>query len=352
MQRQLSSTQRPSTPENNSTQHSAEQPATSLIPSAIPTSVYQLSSLTKVRDYQSVSSLRFFSNQSSAAPVTTLTQNIVRDTLQTLIKLAKNKLTSSHTLFEDSLQRVQSKTKAGLSFYYPLIDLLKTNDKMIQVRQETGLIIMNEIVKLKAEQKTKKANYGCAKLAKLQIKQASLERETINRQAMQTLLAKLTLPNSLNKFLAEVDTLSISDKKMLVRLTNVSEQLKTRPHLEKPPFEVMFAYNIKRQDFIVGIRSAYDHTHPHPTLLGGIEPVTPVAGTLHLVLSGDRVNITKIRTDSGHYQPSADSLELVMRYITQQLNARYADQVTLHTFDGDEKTPEITIDLSRNKIRI
>ncbi len=123
----------------------------------------------------------------------------------------------------------------------------------------------------------------------------------------------------------------------------MKESLSFKKEVLKAPYEIMFAYDPSCDDFAIGIRAAYDHDHPHPTLLGGVDPVVRVAGTMDLTMQGKQLQIAKIRIDSGHFKPEAEALEVVLRYVRQEINPDYYDELVLHTMDGDSRTPEMVV---------
>jgi len=314
-------------------------------PKVTPTKTYEMSLFGKIKDL-GVSSLNLFSYQGTTNPddVLPVLSQLVRK-LEGLCEFTRNKKLNKE------INKIQENGKFDLLFAYPVMNPQVSNSAKLVHARAALIRVMKKFDLIKSGQVSLKvARENMRLIEKFTNEKNALGREISNREQMEHILQQLTMPNSFKRFLEEADKLSSEDKDSLIRLTTEKERLSLNKESVKAPYELMFAYDLARDDFTVGIRSLYEHSHPHPTLLGGLDPEVRVAGTIDLVLAEDGLKIAKIRIDSGHFQPDAESLEIIMRYIRQEMNPNYYDQLVLHTMEGDSSVPEIVV--SRQNLRM
>lgn len=312
--------------------------------------VYKLSASCQLRDL-CVSSFRLFAHKGTSKNNTTHLEQRVKASLFEMKKLADKMNDKCNVEIENILEKIQREGKFDLSLTYPIMNPQQKNLEKLMAARASHIKITESIVMLQAEMTKKKPGFGKKKMEEYKVISGLLLGEIVNRTAMHNLLLKLTMPNSFNEFLNVLDSLSVDEKRTLIRLVTKKERLSAKHKAEKAPFEIMFAYDSERRDFTVGIRSAYDYEHPHPTLIGGVDPQTIAAGTIDLALKNDAIKISKIRIDSGHFRPEAETLEVILGYIKHSLNPKFFDHLILHTFEDDAKAPEIVIDAPMASLR-
>ncbi len=317
-----------------------EKQVAAVAPRPFPRMTFDVLQEGQIRDLRGISAISLFAlrhkNKVFAAAEKTL-----KSIMQT--HLSKHNV-RVHELAKD-LTVFQQTTSMDLSYVYPIMQPANTNrHKLSSARNMLQHVISKlhnhvNVVdhRLKKQQERQRLHQ------KFNREKDHYEREIANRSSMQKILNQLTMPASFKQFMFEVNQLTAEEKQSLVRLTTVKESLSHKKEWVKTPYEVMFAYDPAQQDYTVGIRALYDHDHPHPTLLGGVDPVIRVAGTMDLTLSGETIKISKIRNDSGHFQPAAESIEEILRYIKLELNPAYYDALEVHSVDGDLQTPRMFI---------
>jgi hypothetical protein len=310
--------------------------------------IYELSPFVKLKDL-GISSfklpLKFNGNRSMIHHEISMLNNSVKQLTDTMRNQA----------ISEGLERINHKHKVELSFSYPVMNPTETNQAHLSEayasinkrKAKLQRTLTNQAAmlnKAKSEKSKLDINTTTQKLikdARLQI--SFFKNEASKREQMLALLKQLTVPTTLKTFMEEVNKLNIQDKRKFELLLTAKEQLLQHRQAIAAPYELMFAYNAARNDFMVGIRSHYDHDHPHPTIIGGEEPEVMVAGTIDLRLDGEVLKIGKIRIDSGHYKPESDSFELIIRYILQDMNPTYFDEIQIGIIEGDITTPTIAV---------
>lgn len=309
------------------------------IPPLVKTPTLKLSHFSLLKDL-GISSLHLYKNGRRVT-----NKDLCENLRKELKELVKGMKATDAVNVEDKLERrvsdlLDKHSVMGL-FHYPTmrIDsqqrklLSDIREKQTQIDAKILLLENNKLgVKLKDKQQTEK---------KFREEKRMIGRQINNRENMLGILDTLANIDSLKIFMRDINTLlNPSQKKSLVTLTKETQQL-TQGKPESKPFELMFVYDPGLSDFKFGIRTIYEHYDPHTNVTGGTEPEALVAGTIDLVIKNGLVKIAKMRIDSGHFMPGPEALEYVMRYLKQEVNPAYYDEVVLHTYDGDNETPQL-----------
>lgn len=326
--------------------HPAQAPAPLF--KRVRTRIYELSPLVKLKDL-GISTfklpLKFNGNRSTIHHEITMLNNSVKKLTDTMRNQA----------ISEGLERINHKHKVELSFSYPVMNPAKTNQIHLneayasfnkrKAKLQRTLINQSALLhKAKSEKNKLEVNTTTQKFIKTAFQEISFfKNEASKREQMLALLKQFTMTTTLKKFMEDINKLSIQDKRRLELLLTVKEQLLHHRQTIAAPYELMFAYNASYNDFMVGIRSHYDHDHPHPTVIGGEDPEVMVAGTIDLRLDGEVLKVGKIRIDSGHYKPESDSFELIIRYIHQDMNPTYFNEVLIGIIEDDITTPTIAV---------
>jgi hypothetical protein len=307
------------------------------IPKQVPRKIYSLLLSENIRDLGK-SSLSFFSYKS--------TPN--RDVIHRDVALLRKNLRQlDETEVSASLEKIERKYRTNIGFSYPVMNPVQTNSNMMNKTQLRIETVQQKFEKFKIGALCKyKKNNSASMKARIN---GEIEKqyskffsdigiyfcEIRNRQKMLTLLKQITIPNGLKSFMEEINNLSIKNKQDLLDLITKKTRLSPKNDQIKPAYELMFAYPEGSDDLIVGLRSLYDPHHPHPTLIGGVEPSVLVAGTIDLYLDAERLKVAAIRIDSGHYRPDTSSLELVIKYFKYNCNPEYYDKLALRNFNDE-----------------
>ena len=317
--------------------------------SRVNTTAYAMSAMTKLKDL-GVAELMLSASEGGADLST------IHKEMHQLGKQVKD-MREHHRkrVIVDTLERINHQHKVDLQFAYPVMNLAATNQSHLKKKKLSLSKITEKMTRAIDNLEAKYRNTKSAArkeiihqnkndtIAKYHQEIALYENEIFNRENMQGLLNQITMPIRLKDFMAAVNKISMNDKRQLVTLLTNQEQLFSSRELVAAPYELMYVYDGKHDDLVVGIRSRYDHDHPHPTLMGGVEPEVLVAGTIDLKLEGETIMMSGIGIDSGHFKPQADSLECIMRYVHAEMNPRYYDRVIMHTMENNMRTPRLAI---------
>ncbi len=307
------------------------------IPKQMPRTKYSLSLSANIRDL-GISSLKFFSYKKERKTM---------DIHAELLDLRKNLKQLDERTISTSIENIEKKYQTGVHFFYPIMNPIKTHLNKLQ-----KILLTIEKAKKKFDTYKKNMEAKCKKinnLGKIDIIKLTVESrynkllseieiytsEINHRKKMLSMLKQLKMPNGLKSFMEEVNQLSVKEKQSLLGLLSTKNQLSPKNNYEKNAFELMFAYEEGKDDFVIGIRSHYDLNHPHPTLIGGINPTVMVAGTIDLCIEDQKLKIATVRIDSGHYRPDVEALELIARYFKYSLDPQYYGNLKLHNFNDE-----------------